>query len=489
MQSKDVEDVVPKDGASLTNNKVFDMAKGAKILDITSHGQFLKKYLDLNMPPIFYANMSKKFKENAYVPGEKLIREMPRIFNTIYNNQRGWGGGVPFLRFVGDIKNPTEEGGKFLEAFKVYNHGRYTGQIEKDMTWKEFADWAHYSSAQREILGRYRKGVEAYVRAMKSKRTDYFTDFIDNLTSYATKKMVKDIGLDPKTKDVNEILNKDPELKRVLAKKIVDKIYTGWGRNVYYNESRPTDPKSWTVEVTKPIEGAITDENGNIPQEQIYTYFDSKKEAQTFLSDKIAEGYKQKEFYQLKEIIANKAQWGKLSANQLMELASEGHIDMSDKLVRQTVEKLKEATVKGVNVHTLRKSYVPGMKYTPKEFAQQFERFGRESINGTYKSYYLTQINKNLTDWRTDLNTAIKSGKFKTKLKQATAELEYAQRYLNQLKQPERTAVDEIRGATILFQVGLLKPAFLLQQALQIFQTTFNSAIAESGKKIGRAHV
>lgn len=484
MQSKDVQDLSNPKTAGLENNRVFDVIKGAKVLDITSAGLLGKKYLDLNMPPIFYANMSKRFKDNAYEPGEKLIREMPRVFNTIFNSRQGWAGGVPFLDFVKDIKNPTPEAQHFLNSFRVYSHGRSTGMIEKDMTWNEFADWAKFNTRQRNMLDRYRKGTGDYIRAMKSKRTDYFTDFVDNLSSFATKKQLKELGLDPEDKAINENLNKDKKLKRALAKKIVDKIYSGWGRNVYYNETRPTDPNTWIVEVNRPRAGAVADETGKVPQDQIYTYFDNEKEAKTFLNDKLNEGYKKKEFYQLKQIIKNKAQWSKLSANQLMELASEGHIDMTDALVKDTINKLKEATVKGVNVHTLRKSYIEGMKYTPAEFAKQFERFGRESVNGTYKSYYLTQIDKNLTKWRADLNTVIKSGKLQSKVKQATAELEYAQRYLNQLKQPERTIVDDLRGMTILYQVGLLKPAFLLQQALQIFQTTFNSAVAE-GKTAG----
>lgn len=479
MQKKDVEDLSNPETAGFNNNKIFDTVKGAKILDITSHGQFLKKYLDLNMPPIFYANMSKKFNSNAYEPGERLIREMPRVFNTIYNHQKGWAGGVPFLKFIGDIKNPSPDALHFLESFKVYGHGRYTGLIEKDMTWDKFADWAKFNGEQRKMLERYRKGVDGYVKAMKSKRADYFTDFVDNLSSYATKKQLTELGLDPKDKDINGKLNADRKLKRALARKIVDKIYKGWGRNVYYNETRPTDPNTWIVEVHRDRPGAEADEEGNIPQDQEYTYFNTKDEARTYLNNKINEGFKRKEFYQLKEIIHNKSQWGKLTANQLMELASQGHIDMTDALVKDTINKLKEATVKGVNVHTLRKNYIPGMKYTASEFVQQFERFGRESINGTYKSYYLTQIDRNLSQWRADLNTIIKSGKLKAKAKQATAELEYAQRYLNQLKQPERTIIDDLRGATILFQVGLLKPAFLLQQALQIFQTTFNSAVGE----------
>ena len=67
----------------------------------------------------------------------------------------------------------------------------------------------------------------------------------------------------------------------------------------------------------------------------------------------------------------------------------------------------------------------------------------------------------------------------------------YAQGYLNQMKQSERTWLDEARFLGITWQVGILKPAFLIQQMTQIFQTGLAQQLSSAegmGLKAGDAY-
>jgi hypothetical protein len=460
------------------------MAKDDKIIKLHTN---LKKYADLNVPPVFYAEMSEKFRDRVYQVGEAIIRDIPLLTNTIFRNKKGWNEGRKFNKLMfgkeivtaADItgqRKITEDGQQFLDAVRAYEYGRNNKKIERELSWDEFADWAGFNHQQRTVLDAYKNAQLDAIEQMKFMKSKYIAEFDENPAVGLKKKAVERLSgepveagkLDRAIRELNQKAKTDPELKERIARAVVDQSYRGWGETFYYNGIRPANPETFLADVYK------KNSNGELIDRE-FTYFNSKKEMDQYLAEKKAAGWdtKNADAYQIKDLIDNGTYMQKLNAHQLMELANAGHIPLNN----EVIQKLMEATKVGVDLHGVQKEYIKGMKYTPEEFERQFDRFIRESVMGAFKGYSFTKIRKNLQEWESELVPRLKKGERAAQLEKL--EYEYGQRYFNQLKQKEHTVVDGIRGAAIAFQVGGAKPAFLVQQGLQVFQTTLANAVGE----------
>jgi hypothetical protein len=495
MQLKNMKDTRDS-GLYPKGKEMYDTMMKDGVFFKVKHG--LVKYLDLNLPPVFYAEMSSKFKDNVYQPGEEFIRMNPYQINRIIRDIDNWNSGSKFHKLL-DIKGMSgltgeikisPEGQHFLDAIKSYEYGRYTGSVPKDLTWNEFADWAKFSGQQKEVLDVMKKAQRQAIDRMKEMKIRFMVDFDRSITHLTDEEIVRNfvsnydelakggrigkegsLPYEDAQTSIDKYLNEHLDLKEQIAKYIIEDKYKGWGDRFHYNSIRPADPNTIMIEASK---SGIPGERG----ERISTYFDNWTDANTFMEQAKTQGYRITEQYKIKDLISPDGSYmggNKLTAHQIMELANAGHINLNE----DVIQRLLDATKRGVDLHQIDKEYIPGMKYTAKEFENQLERFVREAITGSYKSYYLTKIQRNLLDWESQLTPLIKSGKFKDKVTSAKQEYEYGQRYLNQLKQPEKTVVDKLRGIAMTWQIGGLKPAFLWQQTTQIFQGTFHQSIAD----------
>ena len=469
--------------------KAFDyVIRNTRLYDFSRK---VKDYLYQSIVPVFRKDFSPRFERDIYTPGEEMIRYAPYHFNSIVKRFDGWAGGEAWRKFThadpvtGEAR--SKEGLDFLKAFKDYEYARYTNKIPEDLTWEKFATWAGFNDSQKKMLEIYRASIKAGIDKMKELKVRYLTELDPNLYSYVSdnEKSLAKYGFTGLTLDeIKQRVDTNQELKKQIAQNIIDEMYLGWDKNVYYNSIRPVTKDTTIVEMSrKSLERK--DKDGNFLPDQIRTYFTDRKEALAFVQSKIKEGWTKDEMVEVKDIVGHSDQWGKLSAQQLMQLAEEGHIEMSNEII----QKLMEVTKKGVDTHTIHKEYVPGMKYTAKEFEGQFERFLREAIYGGYKSYALTKINDNLNRWRGEINESIRGlsktsdkGTSPAEIQKLEEEYKYSYGYYNQLKAPEKTVIDKIRGLTFSYLIGGVKPAFLFQQSTQGLQTTLHLISAELNK-------
>lgn len=488
MQNKDRKEPIVSFG-----EKAQDfMIRHTKLNDVSNK---VRDYLYQSIVPVFRKETSPRFREDAYKYGEELIRQAPYEFNTIMKRYDGWAGGQAWRKFAdinpinGEVR--SQDGKDFLNAFKDYEYGRYQNKITKDLTWDEFKDWANMNDSQRKMLDIYRASVKAGIDKMKEMKVRYMVELDPNLASHVTKspKTLKEYGFEGLEKEaIEQRIADNVELKRKIAQKVVDDHYANWDKHVYYNSIRPVTKDSILVEVTKNSMNR-KDKEGNFINDREYTYFDNMKDAENWLNQKIADGWTKQEMIRLKDILTKQDHWGKLNVSQLMQLANDGHIPLTNDII----QKLMDVTKKGVDLHDISKEYVPGMKYTGQEFELQFERFLREAIYGSHKSYSLTKINDNLNKWRADIDSII-GGISKTSTKGIDAqtiqrmeeEYKYAYGYYNQLRAPEKSIIDPIRGLTFSYYIGGIKPGFLFQQSLQTLQTSLHQGFRElSEAKLG----
>lgn len=468
----------------LSHKGLDKVLSNQRLLDL---GNKAKEYLKNLAPPVFKAEWSERFKNEVYKHGEELIRQAPYHFNTVMRRYDGWNSGMTWRTFAKidhETKQPTNPDAiSFLDAFKNYEYARYTKMLDKELTWNEFADWAKFNPEQRKQLDILRISQEAFIKKMIEIKRKHLLELDDDLYGYLTEKDIKDLfGKEAEEKVSRELLSTSLDKKIKAVDAILNRKYAGWGKYVYYNAVRPSSPETVIVEMSKPNAKFTTAEmegQNEVGRERIYTYFDDMKQAEAFMNEKMNQGWSKDEAYRIKDLINRKDFWGKLNEHQLMELAIEGHIPLSN----EVIQKLLEATKKGVDIHTINKDYVPGMKYSPAEYEQQLERLGREAIYGSMKSYYLTKINNNLRAWESELlNMEGKqfdpetTNPYRAELQKMKEEYNYSQRYYNQLRAPERTIIDKLRGFTIATQVGGVKPSFLFQQASQGLQTTLHLA-------------
>ncbi len=449
----------------------------------------LKNYLYQSIVPVYRKDNAPRFRREVYEPGEELIRYAPYYFNTIVKRIDGWRGGEAWREFAKPEREsgiPTTPDGKaFLEAFKNYEYGRYTNKIERELTWDEFAEWAKFNTSQKKMLDIYRGTLKAGIDVMKDLKTRFLVELEPKFASkYLKEKSLEEIskkyGVDADKLD--EFLESNLKVKEELARQFIESKYKDWDKTVYYNSVRPITPYTIVLEFSKPT-GQV-DKDGNPIMDRFRTYAEYRSEAEAIVNDMVGKGWVKEEMYDVSSIIKHPDQWGKLKAEQLLKLAEEGHIPYNDRVVQA----LLEVTKKGIDIHSINKEYIPGMKYTAKEFEGQLIDFLREAIYGSYKSYTLTKINDNLLKWRSELNDLTKGlSKIDNKsiddktLRELEAEYLYAYGYYNQLKAPEKSIIDKLRGLTFSYLIGGIKPSFLFMQSVQNLQMGLHLAYKELG--------
>ena len=461
-------------------------------------------YLDLNLPPMFFAERHQRFGKDVHRFGEEMLRMQAYDYNSVTNWVKGWNGYKPFIELMGGkhrLNDPLPEGKQFMDAIKNYWDGRRKGTIERNLGWEEFGKWAGFNEKQMDVLHRMKlvnQGVVNRVKNMKikdlleheEKLADYFSDkqlaevMLPRLTKLKEAMSEKDFKKLVKKDNtfnrslINDLMKKDAILKDVFARKATNELYKDWGKNFYYNAVRPTDPDARVFKMTRGT--GVFDETatGRVERmEELSSYGMSNKEVEAITKVYMEKGWEMgaEGITKIGDVIKGNAPFSMLNHQQITDLATKGHLDMNNPAVVEALRSMEKAAVKGVGVHGIKKHFVEGMHFNASEFIRQMDGFTKQALYGAHKSYYLKKIDKNVARWIEDYN----SGTNKTKGEKFA--LEYANRYVNQLKQKEHTAIDGLRGWAQTWQVGVFKPAFLVQQGMQLFQTTFNSAVAQGG--------
>ena len=459
-------------------------------------GEKLERHFEHLIPPVFTATHNKVFRPFGEL-GEELVNGSARAKNRILFSEKLWNNAAK-MKQLPEISQKI-----MLEAFDRYDNARYRNiagvgkgeVIEKNMSWDEFADWAHYDGKQREVLKDYRNALDASIAKRQELDALFLTEFDTNIAKYLTEAEIKKYtetfteiekeerlaqlegkDLTEQKELINEWANGDVVFKEEIALDIAGRKYKEWGSSVYYNATRPVEPNTWHINMVRPKD--LT----NIPEhmreelagdERIFTYAESQTQALKIVAKLKGLGYQVQEngLYKVGDIIADKSYTNRLTEIEIRELADAGHIEYDN----EVIDKLIDATKRGLNAHTIHKEYIPGMKYTSTEFNNQLHRFVNESIQGGYKNYYLRKLETDLSALRSRVNAGEEG---------LRTTVESAQAYINQLRQPEKTWIDNIRFWTMTSHVGLIKPAFLVMQTLQTVQTGL-AEMVRNAKDIG----
>src|SRR5690606_11183663 len=158
----------------------------------------------------------------------------------------------------------------------------------------------------------------------------------------------------------------------IITKKMYD-----YGDRFYLDSVRPTAPNYTIFRMEK-----ITD-NKNHEQQADGTYKDYVEEYgrnQKELNEQIdkwkSQGYELKEAYELKDLIRG-GQFDKLTERQLMNLAEQGHIELTEPVLQRLRDAIKSGNF---NQHTIKKRHIRGLHFTPEEFESNLHRFGDEVL-------------------------------------------------------------------------------------------------------------
>ncbi len=449
-----------------------------------------KAYIDYNLPPVFIASQNKIFKP-FHEAGEELVSGSVGAKNRIIFSEKLWNNAAKFNAL------PADKITHLLESINRYEMARYreisgvTGgeSIEKNMTWDQFADWARLDAKQKEVLDVYRKSLDAAIAKRQEMDALFLTEFDNKIASELTegeiKKYIKTFkkgiqeerleqlegkSLEEQQGLMNDWANDDIVFKEEIAIDLAGRKYPDWGKNFYYNASRPVEPNTWHINArkAKDISGLPETLKEQFKgDERVFTYGESETQARTITEGLKKLGYEVEEPYRIKDIIKDNSYVNRLTEIEIRELADAGHIEYNN----EVIDRLIDATKRGVNVHNIHKEYIPGMKYTNTEFESQFRRFVSESIQGGYKNYYLRKMETDLSALRSRANAGEKD---------LITTIKYTQGYINQLRQPEKSWIDNVRFVTMAFHVGLFKPAFLLMQATQTVQTGLAEMVRNS---------
>lgn len=455
----------------------------------------LKEYVELSIPPAYKAEQSKRFRENAYIYGEEMLRVAPFHVNRILLGEELLNGNAALHKLAGisGMANIREqirtgeikispEAQKLLDVIGAYHEGRRTGQIPNEMSVEEVIRWGGLNKEQGDILRTQQKAFREAIAVQREFMKKLYMERDDIVSLLPDKVLKKFLGPDWDSAEKNKQLNENIKTKEIVVDYLLDQKYGNWGKTFYYNSVRPASPNTLILEGRKKIgmKEKVDKETGEtvmVPEyDRISTYFYDRAEKEAYKEAMIKEGYVIDGDYRIKDLIDDGSYMNKLNAHQILELAIAGNVDLNDAVIRR----LLDATKTGVDVHTINRQYVKGLKFTLEEFERQGERFIREAIDGSVRGYYMTKMERKLTEWKKDLMTMTKSGHQPELLADANDEYEYARRYMNQLKKPERTWADNIRKYGMLWQVGGLKPSFLYMQSMQTIQMVLPKAMQEA---------
>uniref|UniRef100_A0A6H1ZEX8 Uncharacterized protein n=1 Tax=viral metagenome TaxID=1070528 RepID=A0A6H1ZEX8_9ZZZZ len=336
--------------------------------------------------------------------------------------------------------------------------------------------------------------------------------------------------------DLGKLIDDNIRIKERITSRIAEEAYN-YGPEVYFNSVRPTKLSTYIIKASrasinpnhavawnKLIEGesiwigdkahVITKKDAekatymtgkeaetvNITKEQyeknpglvehVTTYGENSAEALGIVGRLEAEGYSIDKggYFKVGDLVSSGEHTGRLTARQLMSLADAGYIQYSNDIMQKLFKAIKHGKFEQHGVH---KSFEPGLKWTPKEFEVQLERFVKEALSSRYRHNALLEANETYTNWmQTGKVNDILSSKLGAKIKfadgtevvvteniknQYRLEKDLITKYINQMTYSDDAQIDGLRGWAATTYTAL-KASFLTQQLFQGLQTTMHLA-------------
>lgn len=446
----------------------------------------LKKMWTFTEVPSEMAEHVPEFNR-VYREGASMTNQTTYELGRIMEHIKGVANFKPLRQM---IKSFPEQVDHFLSSFRVYGEMRRRNQIAQ-MNYEQYAKEFNITGKEKELLDRHAWTQKESNKLNRAKTAEFILEVDNNITRNLDVKELEQL-LGKNWKAVSEKMKGNtsvlPAEREKIATFLAEKLYPpSLDNKVYYNSVRPATPDTWNIEVSLPKE--VKEANPDLAS-SIYTYANDRTSANKTMEELKAQGYKGT-MYKIGDMIDNKTYWDNLTTRQIMELVNRGDIDPTNEVITRLLEQITTQTKnKLFEPHTYEKDFVEGMHFTALEYESQMGRFVGESVFGSMKPLYFKRMNDRMDMWEAKYNDMVKNPEkhnlSKSELDKMRNEVEYGRGYLNQLKTPERTWVDYVRGAAMAYHVGGIKPSFLILQATQGFQTTVNQAISQMGiHKIG----
>ena len=509
----------------------------------------VRRIWDLWQPPTGLAQREhlSKFGELYSIIQDGLVRKYKMKMNEILTEPKDetgkplWENGRKFRELEKDEKQ------ELLGAFnKEWDLIYYTGA--EVPTWEDFIKKYSFNDKQKEVIQIIRNVFDKSVEVAKDGMRERLMELTkpEALLRIATKKELDALKKKYKfTADDFTIqwLQNNPDIKGELVNTIVDRYYDFDKNKLYFPSVRPANFKYYHIRawkesnnpqlatkkfmnikagtvieykgqnytVTKDVGKKDTEVITQSPdnelkvftkdelikehtKERIFTYAKNKRQANDILARLRANGYKIEKdgFYRIKDIM-NRNDYARLSEEQLKILADAGHISYFDPVMQKLFDAIKHG--KFIQ-HTIQKSFVPGMHWTPEEFEKQIEGFVRLAVSDKYRQNVMIRARNLFQDWDTNIASRIlrtepgseivlpdgKSIKVTPDLIASTREeKEMMIGYINQMMFSDHSSIENLRGLAATYYTAL-KVSFLTQQALQNFQTTYPLLVAYAQK-------
>jgi len=487
---------------SNTANKLLDFADRAKFAAL--------RYVDFNITPQYWKEMSQWFKDKIYKYGNGMLNSTAWTSNTIMK-QANWEEAWNAL-------TPEEQTAFGIEKMR-YADALYYGKLDKELTREEFIKWAKLNPMQAEMFNRMQKAIDMSVMHWQVRTADWYVDLDKNLHNKITTPMRRDLydrvrdsngspiealqypeKLDTETKAefkdrekaFNHLLDwhiqNTPEIRRAVADYLAERKFSKLrDGNTYFNDMRPMNADYFYIWADKDNPARTTKadtELGRVGKEKMFTYAETKADADAIIERLKQEGFGNIEAYQGRTILDDKGldKFQRLSAPQLMQLIDSAHVDPSS----PQVQKLLDAALSNAEQHLISKDWTPGMKSTSKEIALQFLTGLKSFIRTGEHVYGFGAMRAHINEAEIALEALQRksglSAEDMANYQKALKEVNYARKYYNQLRLPDSSPViDNIRKTSFAFTLGA-KPSFYFQNALEIFQKLLPNAVLEHTK-------
>lgn len=483
------------------------------------------RYWRFMQPPVFErykGNWSAKFIE---IGEKKLVRKAVQEYHKIMRTK--WRDGEFFQGLPKDISE------NFVGGIKMgYTRDVYDGKTEV-LSKEDFYKKYKVGESQRKIHDMYTDATEAGIEVAEKGLVDRLMFFAEakiekgetriNLADGLSEEKLAELfpGLDKA--EIDEILVTDINSRLKVAEEVSKQAYDfskiirddkgkkiGSFKPVYFDDSRPAHPRNWVIDATRPSDNEnhkpdfkkdkkgkfILDEEGKKIitgyLEEVSGYVDgvhsfrtkasAEAEAKRMVADLKGQGYTEINSYRIGDILVQSEFWNKLTPVQLRNLASAGHISLSNEIVQKLLRAIKSGTFVQ---HSINKRYVPGMKGTMEEYERGLNNFVREAVNSNYRQNAILEMNKlREEEYLPDINEKLSDINLSAKEKEEIiTERDYINAYINNITFSDYSFIDGYRGAVSTIYTAL-KASFLFQQAMQPVQTTLPGLISEY-KKFG----
>ena len=449
-----------------------------------------------------------KYKDELLNTDKDLMRKIDSdMFAELY--------GEPKSEDRGEVRKQYEEFRSRMDKNPTFKNKVIDALVDKHRPEQGFIGKMGLNEGQAKVLRVMHKAMQDaqdFKRAKIKERLDkYRGDVVADLTDREFDSFFK--GLDsskfeydtnPRFREiVKEVLDADPTLKEkildTIAYRLVPKVDT-----FYFNSVRPTTPNTYIIRTvkfhdTKDAPGAkkygvldVLEKNaeGKKERKQRLGYYEERNdyansliEAKYILDDLTSKGFSEKTdgFFKIGDVLSRKEHFSKLTIQELQSLADSAYIAYDNEILNRLIDATKSGKFEA---HTLKKDYVPGMKFTPEEYERQFERFIFEAIAGSTRGNALEAAKKEYANIEKEFNAPLTSSITSQMEKNRMIDtLKYLSGYINNAMYSDKARIDGFRtwvGATYT----ALKGSFLTQQVLQAPQTVMPFVMSEA-KRFG----